>query len=203
MFTRARLYALPYPFSQASHASALLYCNNRIYDLLKSTTASACSSTVVSSDQATKKKNPQQQLHDANLDSKNRRGELKSVTVQKTWRARQESFRRCKTQRKIWIVDPQFSRAKHGNHLIGVASRNIWHQLSFVDFVTDERIVAQGAYASLVRASFLSLLPLRPWLATELLQRPLKTAMRRGPGFRVLWALHPSCNHFFVYRYFC
>lgn len=25
MFTRARLYALPYPFSQASHASALLY----------------------------------------------------------------------------------------------------------------------------------------------------------------------------------
>jgi len=41
MFTRARLYALPYPFSQASHASALLYCNNRIYDLLKFTTASA------------------------------------------------------------------------------------------------------------------------------------------------------------------
>jgi hypothetical protein len=56
MFTRARLYALPYPFSQASHASALLYCKNRIYDLLKSTTASACSSTVVSSGQATKNK---------------------------------------------------------------------------------------------------------------------------------------------------
>jgi hypothetical protein len=55
MFTRARLYALPYPFSQASHASALLHCHNRIYDL-KSTTASACSSTVVSSGQATPKK---------------------------------------------------------------------------------------------------------------------------------------------------
>ncbi len=127
MFTRARLYALPYPFSQASHASAVLYCNNRIYDLLKSTTASACSCTVVSSGQATKNKKTKHLLHDANLDSKNRRGEMKSVTVQKTWRVRQESFRRCKTQRKMWIVDPQFSRAKHGNHLIGVASRNIWH----------------------------------------------------------------------------
>jgi hypothetical protein len=49
----------------------------------------------------------------------------KSVTVQKTWRACQESFRRCKTQRKIRIVDPQFSRAKHGNHLIGIASLHL------------------------------------------------------------------------------
>ncbi len=72
--------------------------------------------------------------------------------------------------------------------------------------MTDERIVAQGAYAPLVGASFLSLLsllPLRPGLGTGLLQRSLKTTMTRGPGFRVLWALHPSCNHFFVYRNFC
>lgn len=123
MFTRARLYALPYPFSQATHASALLHCHNRIYDLLKSTTASACSSTVVSSGQATQKKRKSStkymtQTSTAKIGVK----KWKSVTVQKIWRACQESFRRCKTQRKIWIVDPQFSRAKHGNHLIGIAS---------------------------------------------------------------------------------
>lgn len=130
MFTRARLYALPYPFFQASPASALLYTvitEFRIFSNPPQQAPAAAPSWARVKRPKKKKKKPQHQLHDANLDSKNRRGEMKSVTVQKTWRARQESFRRCKTQRKIWIVDPQFSRAKHGNHLIGVASRNIWH----------------------------------------------------------------------------
>lgn len=97
MFTRARLYALPYPFSQASPASALLY-------------------TVIT--EFTIFSNPPQQAPAAapSWARVKRPKKKRKPPAPITWR-------KPRQQKSAWRNEICYST----ENLIGVASRNIWH----------------------------------------------------------------------------
>lgn len=130
MFTRARLYALPYPFSQASPASALLYTVITEFTIFSNPPqqAPAAAPSWARVKRPKKKKKPPAPItwRKPRQQKSAWRNEIcySTENLESTPRKFQKMQN---TKEDIWIVDPQFSRAKHENHLIGVASRNIWH----------------------------------------------------------------------------